>query len=249
MGGFQARVRPSRDEEEQQAGGPVYECTSLDGPECSFVRGGQANDAVLRVLQNLMAQGDKERAGQRRQQQNEAEQSDDNQPAYVTAKVSSGRDSDEEAVAPHAAAPAQHSDDDQLTVSDDSTEATPADPADESPLTAEEQAYYDELSSLSLSQLIMHRAMQRDGLAGEELDGGDDIEYELLTVDEDGVQREMTDEEKEVLRQQLLNGEVDIEMEDEDDEPYWDEDGSDYNATSGDYDYGEDEELVANGVH
>ena len=261
LGGFQPRVRPTREEEEERAGGPVYECTSLDGPECSFVRGEGGSDIVIKLLQNLAAQA---REGRWENQQQQQQQSELEEPASlqqggseVLPTTDSGRsnsispvpDDSADTVDDHANAPAaaQYTDD-QLTV-DDETATQQIDPAEDPNLTDEERAYFEELSTLSLSQLIMHRALQGDGQAADELGGldGEELEYELMTVGEDGLEREMTVEEKEELRQQLLNGEVDIEMEDE--EPYWDEQGQEYNETSGNYEYGEDEELVANGVH
>ena len=255
LGSFQPRVRPSREEEEERVGGPVYECTSLDGPECSFVRGVQADDMIIKLLQNLVAAQSSEDDSEEQEEALEpsllSHQQDSGEPSAVadgSGSVTTLNAVNQRNGWPIAAA--QHSADDRLTVSDEEiVAAPPAELTDEAALTAEEQAYFEELSTLSLSQLIMHRALERDGQAADELGNldGDEIEYQLMTVGEDGVEREMTVEEKEELRQQLLNGEVDIEMEDE--EPYWDEAGVEYNATNGEYEYGDDEELVSNGVH
>jgi len=264
LGNFQSRVRLSREEEEEHAGGPVYECTSLDGPECGFVRGAPGNEMIIKLLQNFV-QAQVSGGSAEEEQEEEVEQSSlprhaESDELSQAADGSGGGDTVATSTSPATHAVARHPDsstatsqqveDNQLTVSDETAETAPtAEVTDEPPLTAEEQAYFEELSTLSLSQLIMHRAMERDEQAGHEygqLDN-DDIEYQLMTVGEDGLEREMTEAEREELRQQLLHGEVDIEMEDE--EPYWDEAGVEYNATSGEYEYGEDEELVANGVH
>ena len=266
LGSFQSRVRPTREEEEERAGGRVYECTSLDGPECSFVRGGQSNEIIIKLLQNFVAQQAGEGKDEEQQQQDAVEQSSSSQhqtsgELSVTDEGSSGdslASTYDAAMAgalrtqsQETAAASQYSGDDQLVVTDETTDASQTDLEEQPPLTDEERAYQQELSTLSLSQLIMQRALERDGQAADEFGemDGDNFEYQLMTVGDDGVEREMTEAEREELRQQLLNGEVDIEMEDEEDEQYWEEDGLEYNTTSGEYEYGDDEELVANGVH
>ena len=272
-GGFQSRVRPSRDEEEERAGGPLYECTSLDGPECSFARGEQqVSPVVIKLLQNLVARAvkDHEEEEERLAQQEEEEEEEAQQAASVSVvdsstSVSTAPDDATSAHANHAddvAAAAQHNEDGQLTVSDDDSAAAATDAADEAEWTDEERAYYEELSSLSLSQLILRRAIERDGEEAVEGDMGGlvdedgEFEYELLTVGEDGLEREMNEEEREELRQQLLHGEVDVDFSDEaeegegeEGEEYWEDEGLEFNTTSGEYEYGEDEQLVANGVH
>ena len=228
QGGFRtAGGGPLPDEAD---GGPVYECTSLDGPSCPWLSGddddlSDSAATVQRLLRQLI-----QKTAQQQQQQQSAAPGTESEPADAASVAQSGDAASEQPTAASADAPQSLKLEELIqhllrgaptAPQSQSPDAAADSDSAEPPLTAE--------SSEAAQTMFLDDG--EDGLDVEigGAGGAAETEYELLTVGEDGETRPMTHAEMQVFTQEILAGNVHIEYEqdEDDDDEDAEEDGED----------------------
>ena len=208
----------------------VYECTSLDGPQCPWLNGDEEVDqgtlAVQRLIQQLMQQRTQHAKTSPDSLSSSSADPDASEGGSAPAAVEGG-----EGDGGGVATKGEAIDFAQLlqhflerTEAAKAREAEGTDPA----VDADEDDEDDWMPSgdhVKASVLAGGSYLQDEGQAGgvegevqgDEEASDEEVEYEVVAIGEDGEERPMTDEELQHFTEQVMAGNIHIQYEDEED--------------------------------